>query len=194
MSGASRSVIAASKRRAIKLDLRTSGYRKASLIGAEEVARDLIGCYFLRRRGGRFWKARIIETEAYVGPQDLACHASRGRTMRTEVMFRPAGTLYVYLIHGLHWMLNVVTGPVDFPAAVLIRSVDGICGPGRLSRTLGITGALNGWVASEPSGLWFARDEQIAALKVVRTPRIGVEYAGPIWSAKRYRFVAVIAQ
>jgi DNA-3-methyladenine glycosylase len=161
---------------------------------AVDVARDLIGCYLVRRKGRVLSKTRIIETEAYVGPHDLACHASRGRTVRTEVMFGPPGILYIYLVYGLHWMLNVVTGPIDFPAAVLIRSVDGICGPGRLSRTLGITDALNGWVASEPSGLWFARDEQIAGLKVVRTPRIGVEYAGPIWSAKRYRFVAVIAQ
>jgi DNA-3-methyladenine glycosylase len=161
---------------------------------AEDVARDLIGCYLVRRKGRALSKARIIETEAYVGPHDLACHASRGRTVRTEVMFGHPGILYIYLVYGLHWMLNVVTGPVDFPAAVLIRSVDGICGPGRLSRTLGITDALNGWVASEPSGLWFARDEQIAGPKVIRTPRIGVEYAGPIWSAKRYRFVAVIAQ
>jgi DNA-3-methyladenine glycosylase len=156
---------------------------------AEDVARDLIGCYLVRRRGPGLSKARIIETEAYVGPHDLASHASRGRTLRTEVMFGPPGIFYVYLVYGLHWMLNVVTGPVDFPAAVLIRSLDGICGPGCLTRALGITGALNGQVASAASGLWFASDERLASFKIVRTPRIGVEYAGQIWSAKKYRFI-----
>jgi DNA-3-methyladenine glycosylase len=158
---------------------------------AEDVARDLIGCYLVRRRGRVSSRARIIETEAYVGPHDLACHASRGRTVRTEVMFGPPGILYIYLVYGLHWMLNVVTGPVDFPAAVLIRSVDGICGPGRLSSSFGITGTLNGRFASAPSGLWFANDERLAPPKIDRTPRIGVEYAGQIWSAKRYRFITV---
>jgi DNA-3-methyladenine glycosylase len=78
---------------------------------AEAVARDLIGCYLVRKRGRKLIKRRITETEAYVGPHDLACHAARGRTLRTEPMFEPAGTLYVYLVYGMHWMLNVVTGP-----------------------------------------------------------------------------------
>jgi DNA-3-methyladenine glycosylase len=157
---------------------------------AEAVARDLIGCYLVRKRGRKLLKSRISETEAYVGPHDLACHASRGRTLRTEAMFGPAGTLYVYLVYGLHWMINVVTGPVDFPAAVLIRGVDSIVGPGRLSKALGVTGALNGHPASERSGLWFAKDHRLAPLPILSTPRIGVGYAGPIWSNKKYRFVA----
>ena len=87
-------------------------------------------------------------------------------------MFGPAGTLYVYLVYGLHWIINVVTGPVDFPAAVLIRGVDSVVGPGRLSKALGVTGALNGHPASERSGLWFAKDHRLAALPILRTPRI----------------------
>jgi len=157
---------------------------------AEEVARDLIGCYLVRKRGRKVLKSRIRETEAYVGPHDLACHASRGRTLRTEAMFGPAGTLYVYLVYGLHWMINVVTGPVDFPAAVLIRSVDAIEGPGRLSKALGVTGALNRRPATEASGLWFAKDHRLERLPIICTPRIGVNYAGPVWSAKAFRFVS----
>ena len=157
---------------------------------AEEVARDLIGCYLVRKRGRKVLKSRIRETEAYVGPHDLACHASRGRTLRNEAMFGPAGTLYVYLVYGLHWMINVVTGPVDFPAAVLIRSVDAIEGPGRLSKALGVTGALNRSPATEASGLWFAKDYRLERLPIICTPRIGVNYAGPVWSAKAFRFVS----
>ena len=101
----------------------------------------------------------------------------------------PPGTLYVYLVYGLHWMLNVVTGPIGYPAAVLIRSVETAIGPGRLSKALGITGTLNGLATNEQTGLWFTRPKQPACLQIVRTPRIGVKYAGPIWSAKELRFV-----
>jgi DNA-3-methyladenine glycosylase len=155
---------------------------------AEAVARDLIGCYLVRRRSRRVVKLRITETEAYVGPHDLACHAARGRTSRTEPMFGHAGTLYVYLVYGMHWMLNVVTGPVNYPAAVLIRSVDTITGPGRLTRALGITRALNNRAATSQNGLWFIKAARFETLKVVRNARIGVDYAGPVWSIKPYRF------
>jgi DNA-3-methyladenine glycosylase len=104
-------------------------------------------------------------------------------------MFGPPGTFYVYLVYGLHWMLNVVTGPIGYPAAVLIRSVETASGPGRLSKALGITGALNGLPANERTGLWFMRTKQPACVQIVRTPRIGVKYAGPIWSAKDLRFL-----
>jgi DNA-3-methyladenine glycosylase len=158
---------------------------------AEDVALDLIGCYLVRKRGRSLIKRRITEAEAYVGPQDLACHAARGRTLRTEPMFGPAGTLYVYLVYGMHWMLNVVTGPVNYPAAVLIRSVDTISGPGRLTRKLGITGALNNLVATTQNGIWFAKDARLGPVQVMRSARVGVEYAGPVWSIKPYRFVAI---
>ena len=157
---------------------------------AEHVARDLIGCHLARRRGRRLFKHLITETEAYVGPHDLACHAARGRTNRTEPMFGPPGTLYVYLVYGLHWMLNVVTGPVDYPAAVLIRSIRNTVGPGRLTKALGVTGALNGRTAGMRCGLWFMTGNHRASLQIICTPRIGVNYAGPIWSAKPLRFVS----
>jgi DNA-3-methyladenine glycosylase len=105
-------------------------------------------------------------------------------------MFEPAGTLYVYLVYGMHWMLNVVTGPINYPAAVLIRSIDTITGPGRLTKALGITGALNNHVANAQTGIWFIKNPDPAPAQVIRSARIGVAYAGPIWSVKPYRFVA----
>ncbi|MGI8725448.1 MAG: DNA-3-methyladenine glycosylase [Methyloceanibacter sp.] len=157
---------------------------------AEEVAPALLGKALVRRRERKRTVYRITETEAYVGPHDLASHAARGRTRRTEPMFGPPGSLYIYLVYGMHWMLNVVTGEIDYPAAVLIRSVKTITGPGRLTRALGITGALNAHQASARSGLWFADlGERVVPQEIVRTPRIGVDYAGPVWAEKEYRFL-----
>ena len=158
---------------------------------AEHVARDLIGCHLVRKGGRKFVRYAITETEAYVGSHDLACHAARGRTKRTEPMFGPPGTFYVYLVYGLHWMLNVVTGPVGYPAAVLLRSAEGITGPGRLAKALGVTGALNGRPAGLRARVWFTTGVRPACVQILLTPRIGVDYAGPIWSAKPLRFVAV---
>ena len=84
---------------------------------ARRVARDLIGSYLVCRKAGTVLMNKITETEAYVGPHDLACHASRGRRERTQAMFGPPGTFYVYLVYGSHWMLNVVTRPIGYPAA-----------------------------------------------------------------------------
>jgi len=111
---------------------------------ADHVARDLLGKALLRRIGPK-QALMITETEAYLGPHDLACHSARGRTARTEVMFGRPGTLYIYLVYGLHWMLNVVTAPHG--SAVLLRSAGGMNGPGRLGAALAITGALNGKAA-----------------------------------------------
>jgi DNA-3-methyladenine glycosylase len=158
---------------------------------AEKVARDLLGKTLLRRQGRSLTSHVITETEAYIGPEDLASHAAGGRrTKRTEIMFGQAGTLYVYFVYGMHWMLNVVTGEIGHPAAVLIRGIEGAEGPARLTRALNITGALNGKLAGKGSGLWFADCGSLPSSNaILRTARIGVDYAGPVWSAKKYRFV-----
>jgi DNA-3-methyladenine glycosylase len=155
---------------------------------AEHVAHDLIGCHLCWGHGDQVQSRIITETEAYTGPDDLASHAARGRTKRNEAMFGPPGSFYVYFVYGMHWMLNIVTGPIGYPAAVLIRGVDGFVGPGRLTKAIGITGRLNAKVASEETGVWFSEAPILSNRRVSRSPRIGVNYAGPTWSAKPYRF------
>jgi DNA-3-methyladenine glycosylase len=157
---------------------------------ADTAAHDLIGnllCW--RDSNGDTYSRIITEVEAYVGPEDLASHASNGRrTKRNEPMFGPPGIFYVYFIYGMHWMLNVVTGPVGFPAAVLIRGLDGIVGPGRVTKAIGINGDLSGKPAIESSGVWFSPGPK-RKMDVIHSPRIGVAYAGEVWSRKPLRFV-----
>ena len=137
---------------------------------------------------GKTTKHIITEVEAYDGINDKACHASKGRTVRTEIMFGPAGFWYVYLCYGMYDMLNIVTGPKDYPAAVLIRGVEGINGPGRLTKTLKITRALNGKKVDQKNGLWIEQGISVSKNEIARTPRIGVAYAGA-YAQKPWRFV-----
>jgi len=155
---------------------------------AAKVARELIGKQVLRSLGPRTHSFTITETEAYEGEHDLACHSAKGRTARTEVMFGPAGRFYIYRIYGLHWMLNIVTGEVNEAAAVLIRGVEGVNGPGRVAAALSINSSIAGRDAVPASGLWFEEPQKPKRFRVTRTTRIGIEYAGPIWAAKKLRF------
>jgi DNA-3-methyladenine glycosylase len=156
---------------------------------AAKVARDLIGKTLVRSLASATLSFAITETEAYEGEHDLACHSAKGRTSRTEVMFGPAGRFYVYRIYGLHWMLNIVTGDVGEGAAVLIRGIDGISGPGRVAAALEIDSSLGGLAAAPASGLWLEYPAEAKRIRVLRTPRIGIDYAGPVWAAKKLRFV-----
>ena len=153
------------------------------------VARDLLGKYLVRRHSVKVSSLMITEVEAYVGPNDKASHASRGKTQRNEVMFGEAGRWYVYFTYGMHWMLNIVTGSKNYPAAVLIRGTDKVKGPGRLTKYLKIDKKFNGSLADGKSGLWIEdRGCKIKPSGIVKTPRIGVDYAGPIWAKKPWRF------
>ncbi len=155
------------------------------------LARGLIGRHLVRRfPDGRVEARLIVETEAYDGERDLACHARAGRTARTAVMYAPGGCWYVYLCYGIHEMLNLVVGPADWPAAVLIRGVEGAVGPGRLTRRLAIGRELNGASAVDAaSGLWLEdRGVRIPRGAIAAGPRVGVDYAGPVWAAKPWRF------
>jgi DNA-3-methyladenine glycosylase len=156
------------------------------------VARSLVGKYLIRYIDGREIAGKIIEVEAYVGPHDKACHASKGRTQRTNVMFGPAGVAYVYLIYGMYHCLNVVTEREEFPSAVLIRAIeiDGelIDGPGRLCRALQIDRRFNLMDLTIGESLWFEdRGEMVGRKMVGAHPRIGVDYSGK-WAEKLWRF------
>jgi DNA-3-methyladenine glycosylase len=155
------------------------------------IARGLIGRVLVRSHAdGRETRHVITETEAYCGELDLACHARAGRTARTDVMYRAGGIWYVYLCYGIHEMLNLVTGPEDFPAAILIRGVADAKGPGRLTKALEIGRALNGLPAAVESGLWIEEaSARVPTKQVQATPRVGVDFAGPGWAAKPWRFV-----
>lgn len=149
------------------------------------VAEELIGKHLVVRGASHM----ITEVEAYDGPEDRACHAAKGCTARTAPMLGPAGHWYVYLCYGMYWMLNIVTGEEGYPAAVLIRGVGDLDGPGKLTKHLKIDRRFNGLSAAEETGLWVEdRGERIDVERIRRTPRIGVAYAGE-WAAKPYRFV-----
>jgi len=157
------------------------------------VARDLVGKVLVHRDGATRRAARIVETEAYHGPDDRASHARAGPTPRAAVMFGPPGRAYVYLVYGISHCVNVVTGPEGFPAAVLIRAAEPLenClhstrGPGNLCRALAIGRSLSGADLAGPV-LWI-EDAPRPRGRIARTPRIGVEYAGA-WAQRPWRFV-----
>jgi DNA-3-methyladenine glycosylase len=168
-----------------------------------DVAKQLLGCFLVRKSGNKIWRTKIVETEAYEGPKDLASHASRGKTPRNAVMFEDAGVFYVYFTYGMHHMLNVVTGKKEHPAAVLIRAVEPISGfknppslgatarrsgPARLTRSLQIDKRLNALPAYvKKYGLWIEVGEKIKKSQIVAAKRIGVDYAKE-YKDKLWRF------
>jgi DNA-3-methyladenine glycosylase len=151
-----------------------------------EVAPALIGKNLVRQfDDGRIERYRITETEAYRGIEDLACHASKGRTGRTEVMFKEGGTVYVYLIYGQYWLLNLVTGPEGDASAVLIRGIEGFPGPGRVGRELQLDRSFYGESLLHSDRIWVEDAEPVSEIKTSK--RIGVDYSGE-WSEKLWRF------
>src|SRR4051794_7066388 len=161
---------------------------------AEDVARALLGTLLAHRVGGDLRVGRVVETEAYLGPHDLASHSARGRTARTELMFGPPGYAYVYLIYGIHRCLNAVTGAEGHASAVLIRALEPVRniegstkGPGLLCRALGIDRGDNGHDLLSDD-LFIAEPAKHESFEVVARPRVGVDYAGE-WAARPLRFL-----
>jgi DNA-3-methyladenine glycosylase len=162
----------------------------------------------VRQVNGQRLSGIIVETEAYIGPDDSASHASKGRTDRTEVMFGPPGHTYVYLIYGMYYMLNLVTDRQEFPAAVLIRALEPVAGleimranrphvgqttnltngPGKLCQALGIDKSLHDWDVTLGQQLWLEPGEPVSEANIVAGPRIGIAYARPGDQAVQWRF------
>ncbi len=154
-----------------------------------EVAPELLGKVLVRRfDNGKLFTSQITEVEAYRGEEDKACHASKGRTFRTEIMYHPGGSVYVYLIYGMYWMLNFVTGDRDEPQAVLIRGLNDITGPGRITRRLEIGSDFYGENLAGSERLWIEDSDQKIAVQA--GPRIGIGYAGEPWKTLPWRYVA----
>jgi len=172
------------------------------------VARELLGCRLVRRIDGRRLSGIIVEVEAYIGEDDLACHGRHGRTSRNAVMFGKPGVAYVYFTYGMHWMFNIVTAREGFAAAILIRAlepVEGIAlmrerrrqivlrnlcsGPAKLTQALRIEGRDSGVdLCARRTGIWIEGEEPLAANRIGRSPRVGVDYAPEPWRSKPWRF------
>lgn len=175
------------------------------------MARRLLGTRLVRILDGARLSGIISETEAYMGGDDSASHAFRGRTPRNQVMFGPPGYAYVYFVYGMHNMLNVVTGEEDIPWAVLIRAIEpqegidtirtrrngrnGLCnGPGKLCQALGIDRQLNGWDLTRGQRLWIEAGHDVAEADIRTSPRVGIDYALPEHRNLHWRFEYVPEQ
>jgi DNA-3-methyladenine glycosylase len=176
-----------------------------------EVARHLLGMRLVRLLDGMRLAGTIVEVEAYDGEADLACHARAGRTPRTSVMYGPPGRAYVYFTYGMHWLLNCVTGPENYPAAVLLRAIlpqeglalivarraprpqsDWCNGPAKLCQALVIDGHLNGADLTNPHGnLWIEESSPIAEALIHTSARIGIHNVPEPWRSQPWRFFVV---
>ncbi len=159
-------------------------------IDAVALAKNILGKILVRKfEDGTTLKFKITEVEAYCGEDDLACHASKGRTKRTEIMYHEGGKVYVYLIYGMYWMLNVVSGKENEPQAVLIRGLENISGPGRVGKALKLDRSFYGEDLLQSERIWIEKTLDSAEnLKINTSTRIGIEYSGDIWSKKPWRF------
>ncbi|NPV77878.1 MAG: DNA-3-methyladenine glycosylase [Anaerolineae bacterium] len=185
-------------------------YRRPAL----EVARALLGMRLVRELDGQRVSGRIIETEAYQGEEDLACHARAGRTARTAVMYGPPGRAYVYFTYGMHWCLNAVTGAEGEPAAVLIRALEPLegCdliaarrapqprplwlnGPAKICQAFGIDRRLNGADLTAPQDrLWIEADQPAPEIQIQTSPRIGIQNVPEPWRSIPWRVFLTISE
>lgn len=156
---------------------------------ALEVAPELVGKILVRRlEDGTLIRERIAETEAYGGEDDKACHASKGRTKRTELLYGESGVIYVYLCYGMHWLMNVITGEKEQPQGVLLRAGVNHSGPAKLTKYLHIDGSFNGQKIIGNDTVWIEDDG--FRPKIRTAPRVGIDYAGEYWKNIEWRFIA----
>lgn len=156
---------------------------------ALEVAPELVGKIIARRMSdGTIIRERIAETEVYRGEEDLGCHASKGRTKRTEILYGESGVIYVYLCYGMHWLMNVITGEKEEPQGVLFRSGEVKNGPAKLTKYLQIDGSFNGEKICGNERVWIEDDG--ARPELIIAPRVGIDYAGEYWKDVKWRYIA----
>ncbi len=152
-----------------------------------EVAPELIGKILVSEINGEQVRIRISETEAYRGEEDTACHAHKGRTKRTEVLYGTGGVIYVYLCYGMHWLMNIVTGNEDEPQAVLLRAGVGFNGPAKLTKALGVTGEQNRQHIIGNAEIWIEDDGKEYSYHT--DTRVGIGYATEEYREKQWRFI-----
>lgn len=168
----------------MKLDKRFFGR------SAQEVAPGLIGCRLcVRQPDGTVRKLVISETEIYFGESDTACHAHKGRTKRTEPLYREGGTIYVYLCYGIHWLINIVTGSDGDPQCVLIRACESCSGPAKLTKYLGIDKRFNMADITADESIWIESDADAGRFGIMTCERIGIGYASQKDQRRPWRFV-----
>ena len=153
------------------------------------VAKELAGKLIVRKfDNGETVKIRIAETEAYGGEEDKACHASKGRTPRTELLYGKAGIIYVYLCYGMHWLMNIITGDEGHPEGVLLRAGEGkLNGPAKLTKAIGVNKHFNGQPIFGNEEIWVEDDGK--EFELTTAPRVGIDYAGEEWKNKPWRFI-----
>ena len=153
------------------------------------MAPELIGKILVRNEAGSQIQYTITEAEAYRGEEDQASHARFGRTSRSGIMYGRGGLLYIYLIYGMYWMLNIVTGLDDIPQAILIRGLKGLSGPGILTRELGINKSFHGEDLITSNRIWIENNPEKPV--IIQKPRVGIQYAGEPWKSLPWRFIGV---
>ncbi|MCD6500583.1 DNA-3-methyladenine glycosylase [bacterium] len=161
-----------------------------------KVAKDLLGKYIVRKRGKKKLVGKIIETEAYIGPQDKASHAYGGKvTPRNRAEYLIGGHIYIYLVYGMYWQMNISTFKEGKPECVLIRALDSNLksladGPGKLCRYLKLNKSFYGEDLTKSKRIWLEdRGEKVKPSQITSTKRIGIDYAGTYWSRRKWRFL-----
>lgn len=153
-----------------------------------EVAPELVGKVIVRQlEDGTRIRARITETEAYRGIEDKACHASKGITPRTKILFEKPATIYVYICYGMHFLMNVVTEKEGVAQAVLFRCGENLNGPAKLTKAIKVDKSFNSESFIENERIWLEDDGYIP--EIITAPRVGIDYAGDEWKNKPWRFI-----
>ena len=166
------------------IKLNADFFHRDALVVAEELAGKVLA---RKLPDGTVKRIRITETEAYRGEEDKGCHASKGRTPRTELLYGKSGIIYVYLCYGMHWLMNVITGDEGEPQGVLFSAGEGAEGPARLTKALGVDKRFNGLSFIDNEEIWIEDDGRKFAIRTA--PRVGIDYAGDEWKNKPWRFI-----